>query len=55
LTEFKESLKAKQKKQDRLESAVVTPSASPRAQPSTLSDEDAAWYGYNGGGKRQRK
>ena len=52
LTEFKESLKAKQKKQDRLESAVVTPSASARAKPSTLSDEDALWVGYNKGPKR---
>jgi hypothetical protein len=53
LTEFKESLKTKQKKQDRLASAVVTPGASAQAKPSTLPDEAGLMVGYNSGPKRQ--
>jgi len=52
LTEFKESLKTKQKKQDRLASAVVTQSASQQAKPSTLPDEEGSWRGYNKSKKR---
>lgn len=57
LTEFKDSLKAlqavKQKKQDRLASAVVAPSASQQSKPSTLPDEEGLWVGYNSGPKRR--
>jgi hypothetical protein len=52
LSEFKESLKTKQKKQDRLAAAVVTPGASQQAKPSTLPDEAGLWAGYNKGPKR---
>jgi hypothetical protein len=52
LTEFKDSLKAKQKKQDRLAAAVVTPGASQQAKPSTLPDEEGLLVGYNKGPKR---
>lgn len=52
LTEFKDSLKTKQKKQDRLAAAVVTPAASQQAKPSTLPDEQGLWVGYNKGPKR---
>ena len=52
LTEFKESLKVKQKKQDRLASAVVAPSAATQAKPSTLPDEEGLMVGYNKGPKR---
>lgn len=52
LTEFKDSLKTKQKKQDRLAAAVVTPGAPPQARPSTLPDEEGFSVGYNKGPKR---
>lgn len=52
LTEFKESLRVKQKKQDRLAAAVVTPGTQQQARPSTLPDEEGAWVGYNKGKKR---
>lgn len=52
ITEFKDYFKAKQKKQDRLASAVVTPGAATKAKPSTLPDEDGLMVGYNKGLKR---
>ncbi len=52
LSEFKESLRVKQKKQDRLAAAVVTQGTQQQAKPSTLPDEEGAWVGYNKGKKR---
>lgn len=53
LTEYKNTLQAKQKKQDRLEAAVVTKGTQQQAKPSILPDEEGAWIGYNKGRKRQ--
>lgn len=52
LTEFKETLKAKQKKQDRLAAAVTPQGVSQKAGPSTLPDEAGFSVGYNKGRKR---
>ena len=53
LSEYKTSLQVKQKKQDRLAAAVVTPSGSQRTKPSTLNDDEGLLAGYNSGPKRQ--
>lgn len=55
LTEFKESLKQRELKQERLASAITPKGVSRKAGASTLSDEEALWAGYNSGHKRQIK
>lgn len=52
LTEFKESLRVRAKKQDRLAAAVVTTGTQQQAKPSTLPDEAGLMVGYNSGPKR---
>lgn len=52
LTEFKDSLKVRQKKQERLAAAVVTPGSSQQAKPSALPDEQGFFVGYSKGPKR---
>lgn len=52
LSEFKESLKARERKQTRL-AAAVTPKGTPATPPSsTIPDEEGAFIGYNKGPKR---
>lgn len=53
LTEFKDSLKARERKQNRLASAVVPQSTTQKAEPSAISDEEALYRGYNSGPKRR--
>jgi hypothetical protein len=55
LTEFKESLKKREEKQERLASAITPKGVSRKVGESTLSDEEAIWAGYNSGPKRQIK
>ncbi len=55
LTEFKESLKKRESKQERLANAITPKGVSRKAGESTLSDEEALWAGYNSGHKRQIK
>jgi hypothetical protein len=55
LTEFKESLKKRESKQERLSSAITPKGVSRKVGESTLSDEEAVWAGYNSGHKRQIK
>lgn len=55
LTEFKESLRQRESKQERLANAITPKGVSRKAGASTLSDEDALWAGYNSGHKRQIK
>jgi len=55
LTEFKESLKKREIKQERLAGAITPKGVSRAAGVSTLSDEEALWAGYNSGHKRQIK
>jgi hypothetical protein len=56
LTEFKDSQRAAQQareaKHKRLESAVVTPGRSGQAKPTTQTEEDQLWAGYQKGPKR---
>lgn len=52
LTEFKETLKSRQKKQDRLAAAVTPQGVPQQARPSTLPDEAGFSVGYNKGHKR---
>jgi len=52
LTDFKDSLKTRERKQNRLESAVTPQGNSSAAKPSTLPDEAGLWAGYNRGPKR---
>lgn len=52
LTEFKDSLKTKQRKQDRLAAAVTPQGVPQKAGPSTLPDEAGFAVGYNKGRKR---
>jgi hypothetical protein len=47
LSEFKETLAKKQKKQDRLAAAVTPQSVPAPAKPSTIPDEDGLMIGYN--------
>lgn len=47
LTDFKDSIAAKQKKQDRLERNVAPQGVPNAGRPSTLPDEQGAWIGYN--------
>lgn len=55
LTEFKESLKKREAKQERLTAAITPKGVSRQAGASTLTDEEALWAGYNSGHKRQIK
>ena len=55
LTEFKESLKQRESKQERLANAITPRGVSRKTGASTLSDEEAIWAGYNSGHKRQIK
>ena len=55
LKEFKESLKQRETKQERLANAITPRGVSRQAGASTLSDEEAIWAGYNSGHKRQIK
>lgn len=52
LTEFKDSLKTRERKQSRLAAAVIPQGTTQRAGPSTLKDEDGLLIGYNSGPKR---
>jgi hypothetical protein len=52
LTEFKESLKARERKQTRLAAAVTPQGVPQKAGPSTLPDEAGFSVGYNKGRKR---
>lgn len=52
LTEFKESLKAQERKQNRLKAAVTPTGVPAPASPSTIPDEQGAFIGYNKGPKR---
>lgn len=52
LTEFKDSLKTKQRKQDRLAAAVTPQGVPQKAAPSKLPDEAGFSVGYNKGRKR---
>lgn len=54
LTDFKNSLKARERKQTRLEGAV-TPQGVPAQKSSVLPDEAGLWAGYNKGPKRPVK
>jgi len=55
LTEFKESLRQREAKQERLANAITPRGVSRKTGASTLSDEEAIWAGYNSGHKRQIK
>lgn len=52
LTEFKDSLKTREKKQSRLAAAVTPQGVPQRAGPSTLPDDAGFSVGYNKGRKR---
>lgn len=52
LSEFKESIKARERKQTRLAAAVTPQGVPQRAASNTLPDEDGLWIGYNKGRKR---
>jgi len=52
LSEFKESLKARERKQTRLAAAVAPTGVPAPATPSTIPDEQGAFIGYNKGPKR---
>ena len=52
LNEFKDSLKVREKKQQRLAAAVSPQGVAQPARQSMLSDEEAALIGYNKGPKR---
>jgi hypothetical protein len=47
LSEFKESLKTRERKQTRLAAAIAPQGVQQRAGPSTLSDDDGFSVGYN--------
>ena len=53
LSEFKDSLKKREQKQNRLATAVAPQGVPQKASSSTLSDEDALLVGYNSGPKRR--
>jgi hypothetical protein len=53
LTEFKDSLKAKARKQDRLASAVSPQGVPQQARQSTLSDEEGFSVGYYQKGRKR--
>ena len=55
LTEFKESLKLRQKKQERLAASVVPQGTQQKAGASVLNDEEGLWAGYNKGRNRFNK
>ena len=52
LTEFKDSQKIKQKKQERLEASVVTRGVEQAPIKSVIPDEEGLWRGYNKSYKR---
>lgn len=53
LDEYKASLKAQEKKQERLAAAVAPQGTSQRAKPSVLPDDEGLFIGYKSGPKRQ--
>lgn len=53
LDEFKVSLKAKEKKQNKLANAVVIQGGAQKPKPGVISDDEAFDLGYNSGHKRQ--
>lgn len=53
LTEFKDSLKKRETRQNRLESAITPQGMPKQVKSSTLSDADALMVGYNSGPKRR--
>lgn len=53
LTEFKDSLKTRERKQTRLAAAVAPVGVPAQSGPSTIPDEEGLWNGYRSGPKRQ--
>jgi len=53
LTELKDSLKVRERKQSRLASAVTPQGVPQQGESSVISDEEALMLGYNSGPKRQ--
>jgi hypothetical protein len=54
LTEFKDSLKVRERKHNRLAAAVAPQGVAQKAQPSTLPDEAGFSVGYNKGNRKRQ-